>query len=322
MALPAERSVLMTAPLRRGLFWDAARRFRRNRIATLSLVIVAGMVLVAILADLIAPYDTAEQFLKEFSGSGGNPLAQRDTGKFEAPSLQHIFGTDQLARDVFSRTIVGLRISLSAAFFAIVVVTAIGVTLGALAAMGPRWGDDILMRITDIAYSFPDLLLIILLSAAFGSSIFGVEQLLGVDAEILLLFFAISITAWPTTARLVRGQLLTIRETEFAMAAEAIGASPLRRTFRHFLPNATTPVIVEATFLVPRAIIAEATLSFIGIGLSPPTPSLGLMIRDHFAFVSIEWIPLAIPTTVLATLFLAFQFLGDGMRDALDPRAR
>jgi ABC-type dipeptide/oligopeptide/nickel transport system permease subunit len=176
------------------------------------------------------------------------------------------------------------------------------------------------MRATDIAFAFPDLLLIILLSAAFGGSLFGLASIAGVDSQIWLLFFAISITAWPTTARLVRGQLLSIREMEYAVAARSIGASPMRVAWRHLMPNAMGPVIVEATFLVPRAIIAEATLSFIGLGVRPPTPSLGLLINDHFSFVGIQWTALLIPTLLLALLFLAFQFFGDGLRDAMDPR--
>ena len=321
MTLAAGRPAAVATPSRGGLFWNALRRFRRNRLAIASVYVIVALALVAILADVIAPHDTSEQFLTRSVGVTGDPLAPRATGKFEGPSPEHLFGTDQLARDIFSRTVVGLRISLSAALFAIVVVTLIGVLVGSLSAIGPRWVDDVLMRITDIAYSFPDLLLLILLSAAFGNSIFGMQRIAGIDAKILLIFLAISLSAWPTTARLVRGQLLAIREMEFSIAAEAMGASPLRRLLRHMLPNAMSPVIVEATFLVPRAIIAEATLSFIGIGLSPPTPSLGLLIKDHFAFVGIEWTGLAIPTAVLATLFLAFQFVGDGLRDAFDPRA-
>ena len=224
----------------------------------------------AIFADAIAPYGVSEQLLERSGAPPGDPLAPRSTGKFEAPSLDHLFGTDQLARDIFSRTLVGLRISLAAALFAMVVVTLIGVSVGTLAAVGPRWFDDTLMRFTDVAYGFPDLLLMILLSAALGGSVFGAGSVAGVDAKLLLLFLAISLTAWPTTARLVRGQLLAIREMEFAIAAEALGASPWRRVSGHLLPNAMGPVFVEAAFLVPRAIVAEATLSFIGAGLSPP----------------------------------------------------
>jgi len=176
--------------------------------------------------------------------------------------------------------------------------------------------------VTDIAYAFPDLLLIILLRSAFGTEIFGQESILGLESNILLMFLAISLTAWPTMARLVRGQLLSIREMEYTQAAIALGASRTRIAVRHWLPNSMGPVIVEATFLVPRAIFAEAALSFIGVGVSPPTPSLGLLIDEHFKWVLINWTGLAVPTAVLAVLFIAFSFFGDGLRDALDPRSK
>ena len=304
---------------RTGPWSDAYRRLRESRAATVSMLFIIGVILVAIFANLIATHDISEQFLKS-TGTIADPLAPRDTGKFEGPSLNHLFGTDQLARDIFSRTIVGLRISLGAAFFAILIASTIGLLVGSLAAMGGQFMDDLMMRATDIAYAFPDLLLIILLRSAFGNEIFGRSSVLGMDASVLLLFFAISITAWPTMARLVRGQMLAIREQEYAMAARAIGCSPSRVAFRHMLPNTVSPVIVEATFLVPRAIFAEAALSFIGLGVNPPTPSLGTLIADHFGFIALQWTALAIPTLLLALIFLAFQSFGDGIRDALDPR--
>lgn len=303
-------------------FWGMAwLRLRRNRLATVSAFVILGFILVAVFADLIATHDPYEQFLRRGSEAVVDPLGRGGNGKFEAPSTTHLFGTDELARDIFSRTLIGLRISLSAAFFAIVVVTLIGVTVGLLSASGPRWVDDLFMRATDIAYAFPDLLLIILLRAAFGNTIFGMRSVAGVDSAILLLFLAISLTGWPTVARLVRGQILSLRETEFSLAARALGASGRRIAVRHWLPNAAGPVIVEATFLVPRAIFAEAALSFIGLGPPPPTPSLGLLIKSHYAFATVQWTALAIPVALLALLFVAFQFFGDGLRDALDPRS-
>jgi len=307
----------------RGFYSEAWVRLKAHRAAFISLIVIAVLVFVAIFAELIAPYDTAEQFLSEATGAATiDPLAERDTGKYETPTAEHIFGTDQLARDIFSRTIVGLRISLSAAVFAIVVVTILGVLVGTLAAAGPSIADRLLMRVTDVAYAFPDLLLIILLRSAFGTEIFGFQTILGLEANVVLLFLAISLTAWPTMARLVRGQLLSIRETEYTTAAIALGASKTRIAVRHWLPNAMGPVIVEATFLIPRAIFAEAALSFIGVGVSPPTPSLGLLINEHFRFVGITWSGLMFPTVLLAMLFIAFSFFGDGLRDALDPRSK
>ena len=321
--LTSEQSLIIAQKERRkGLFWDAFRRMRKNRAAIVSLVALVVLGLAAIFADVIVPYSPSEQFFEAASGANLNPLDPRATGKYEPPSAEHIFGTDHLARDIFSRTVVGLRISLSAALFGIIVVTVIGVLVGTLAATGPRFMDDLLMRGTDVAFAFPDLLLMILLRSAFGTTIFGMNSIAGIDSTILLLFLAISLTAWPTIARLVRGQLLSIREQEYATAAIAVGASPARVAFRHLLPNALTPVIVEVTFLVPRLIFAEAALSFIGIGISPPTPSLGILLADHFRFVRISWTALAIPCAVLATLYLSFNFFGDGLRDALDPRTR
>ena len=324
MAVAAEtlaRGRTMAAP--RGFYGEAWLRLKANRGAVVSLVVIASLILVAIFAELIAPYDTSEQFLAEASGSTTiDPLRERDTGKYETPTAEHIFGTDQLARDIFSRTVVGFRISLSAAIFAIVVVTTIGVLVGTLAAAGPSIADRLLMRVTDVAYAFPDLLLIILLRSAFGTEIFGLNSILGLEANVVLLFLAISLTAWPTMARLVRGQLLSIRETEYTQAAIALGASRTRIAVRHWLPNAMGPVTVEATFLVPRAIFAEAALSFIGVGVSAPTPSLGLLINEHFRFVGITWSGLLFPTVLLAILFIAFSFFGDGLRDALDPRSK
>jgi oligopeptide transport system permease protein len=305
---------------RSGFFWDAYRRLKRNHAAVVSGFVIIALVFTAVFATAIAPYSPSKQFFKTSTVSVTDPLAPRDTGKFEKPTREHIFGTDQLARDIFSRTVIGLRISLGAAFFAIGVVTVTGIIVGTLAASGPRFVDDLLMRGTDIIYSFPDLLLIILLRSVFGNSLFGFQKILGIDASLLLLFLAIGATAWPTMARLIRGQLLSIRETDYTMAARALGANQWRVAIRHWLPNAVGPAIVELTFLAPRAIFAEAALSFIGIGANPPTPSLGVLISEHQAWVSINWTGVAFPTAVLALLFLAFQFFGDGLRDALDPR--
>jgi oligopeptide transport system permease protein len=299
----------------------AWQRFRRNRSGLAGGVVLLLFVAVALLGPVIATHDPTEQFLAPATGAVLDPMEPRDTGKFEAPSGTHLFGTDQLARDIFSRTLEGLRVSMAAALFTVLIAGGIGIAVGLAAASGPGWLDSLLMRGTDLAYAFPDLLLIILLRAALGDTFFGAHQVLGVDAGVFLLFLAIGLTAWPTMARLVRGQVLSVRETEFSMAAVAIGASPSRIAVRHWLPHAAGPVIVEATFLAPRAIFAEAALSFIGLGVSPPSASLGVLINDHFQFVMVQWTALAIPTAILALLFLGTQYLGDGLRDALDPRA-
>ncbi len=310
------------AGVRHGGAWRAWwRRFRRHRAALAAAVVLLLLAGAALGADTLATHDPTAQYLVSSAEIPLDPLAPRATGKFEPPSADHWLGTDQLARDIYSRTLFGLRISLAAALFAVIVVTLLGVGIGAAAASGSSWVDGTLMRATDLAYAFPDLLLVILLRAALGDEIFGRQSLLGVSSSVLLLFVAISITAWPTMARLVRAQMLVLRAQEFSLAAESLGASRWRLVTRHWLPGVAAPVIVEATFLVPRAIFAEATVSFIGIGIAAPQPSLGTLIADHFGFVTVQWTALAVPITLLVVLFLAFQFLGEGLRQALDPRS-
>lgn len=302
-------------------FWrEAFRRYRRNRPAWIAAWVLLTLAMLALFADVLTPYETSESFFPAPGEAIGDPLAPRETGKFQTPSLEHPLGTDQLARDIFSRTLVGLRISMAAALVAIVVATAFGALVGAGAVLGPRGLDGLLMRTTDVAFAFPSLLLVILLRSALGDTAFGRSQVLGVSADLVVLFLAIALTSWPTMARLVRGQLLAIRRLDHVVAAESLGCSPLRVALRHMLPLAVPVMIVEATFLVPRAIAAEAALSFIGIGATPPTPSLGVLASDHFAFIGVQWTALASTTAVLVLLFLVFQLVGDGLSQALDPR--
>ena len=304
-------------PAAGGAFWpEALRRYRRNRPAWVAAWVLLALVLVAVFAEAISPYSPYEQFLERSEGGAVDPLQPRTTGKFEAPSLAHPLGTDQLARDVFTRTLIGLRISLAAAAVAIAVAT----LLGTLAVLGPRASDALLMRATDAAFAIRALLLVILLRSAFGSTAFGHAALFGVSADLLLLFVAIAFAAWPEMARLVRGQLLSIRELDHVVAAESLGCSPARIAVRHMLPLTLPVMLVQAAFLVPSAIAAEAALSFIGIGAAPPTPSLGVLASDHFAFVAVRWTALASTTALLVAIFLAFQLIGDGLAAALAPR--
>jgi oligopeptide transport system permease protein len=179
--------------------------------------------------------------------------------------------------------------------------------VGVLASVGGRAVDNLLMRLTDVAYAFPDLLLIILLRAIFGGSL-------------LMIMLAIALVNWTTVARLVRGQMLSLRQQDFALAARSLGASEPRVVLRHLLPNALGPVIVVAAFGVPRAIFAEAALSFIGIGVAPPTPSWGSMVQDGYQAIFAFPHLVLFPTLAIALVMMAFTFLGDGLRDVLDPR--
>jgi oligopeptide transport system permease protein len=270
----------------------ALRRLARNRPALAGGIVVVTLGAIALLAPLITPYDYARQDYDAI---------------LRGPSLSHWFGTDALGRDVLSRAIFGARTSLAVGVVAQAIVVGLGLAVGVLASVGGRAVDNLLMRLTDVAYAFPDLLLIILLRAIFGGSL-------------LMIMLAIALVNWTTVARLARGQILSLRQQDFALAARSLGAHEPRVVLRHLLPNALGPIIVVAAFGVPRAIFAEAALSFIGIGVAPPTPSWGSMVQDGYQAIFAFPHLVLFPTLAIALVMMAFTFLGDGLRDALDPR--
>jgi oligopeptide transport system permease protein len=245
-----------------GLWSDAFGRLRKNKLAMVGLVMVILLFLTAIFGPMLAPYPYQSQDLEAVLANGGRPLPPG--------SPNHLLGTDQIGRDLLSRLLDGARISMTVAIVVQVVVLVIGVPIGALAGWFGGRLDNFLMRFTDVMYAFPDLLFIILLSVAFRETFFG-KALDG----LLLVFVAIGLTSWVTVARLVRGQLLSLKETEFVEAAKAIGVSDTRIVTRHLLPNGIGPIIVAVTLGIPAAILAEATLAYIGIGVQPPRASWG-----------------------------------------------
>jgi oligopeptide transport system permease protein len=231
--------------------------------------------------------------------------------------MSHVLGTDPNGRDMLSLLLDGAQISMTVAFVVQIVVVLIGVPIGAIAGWFGGRIDNLLMRFTDVVYAFPDLLFIILLSVAFRDTALG-HALNGV----LLVFIAIGIVAWVTVARLVRGQLLSLKETEFVEAAKAIGVSDFNIVVRHLVPNAIGPVIVAITLGVPGAILAEATLAFIGVGVQPPRASWGALISLGVDQIRLyPWLTL-LPGILIATALMSFTFLGDGLRDALDPKLK
>jgi oligopeptide transport system permease protein len=287
-----EISVEVPRRISRGLYRDAWRRLTKNKLAIAGLVFIALMVLVAIFADVLAPYDPNRLF----------PGAS-----YQRPSPVHWLGTDDVGRDVLSRLIHGARVSLSVAIFVQVLILVIGLSIGGIAGYFGGRIENLLMRFTDVFYAFPDLLFVIIITAAIGSSIFNI-------------FLAIGLVNWTDLARLVRGQLLSLRERDFVQAARSLGASPPRLIIQHLLPNAAGPIIVRLTYGVPQAIFTEAVLSFIGLGVRPPTASWGSMIqRGNEAIFSAPYMVL-FPAVTIALTMLAFNFVGDGLRDALDPQ--
>lgn len=276
------------------LWGDAWIRLRRNKLAVAGGVVIIIVALAAIFAPFITPYDFAKQDM--------NAILQ-------TPNSQHWFGTDGLGRDVFARLLYGARTSLSVGIFTQFIVLFIGLPIGAFAGSIGGRVDNLLMRFVDIMYGFPDILLIILLRSILGGSIY-------------MIFLAIGLVSWVNVARLVRGQVLSLRQRDFVSAARAMGGSTGYITFRHLLPNSLGPIIVAVTFGVPRAIFSEAALAYIGIGIKPPTPSWGAMIRDGADVIFAAPYLVVVPAVAIAVLMLAFTFLGDGLRDALDPRLR
>ncbi|HEX3721862.1 MAG TPA: ABC transporter permease [Nitrolancea sp.] len=297
---------------RRGPWQDAWRRLKKNRMAVLSIGIIAIFLFLAIFATTLAPYSYQKQDLLEI---------------YQGPSSSHWLGTDALGRDMLSRLLYGSRISMSVALVTVLIVLLIGVPLGLISGYYGGALDMVIMRIVDIGYAFPSLLLIIMLSSFLGAWLPQIKSgplvLLkdGYNSTggLVGVIIALSIFGWLSLARLVRGQVLSLKQQEFIEGARGIGASNRRIMFLHLLPNALAPVIIAAALYVPSFIIAEAGLSFIGLGVKPPTPSWGIMISDGVqAIQSYPYVALE-PGLAIALLLLAFNFLGDGLRDALDP---
>ncbi len=276
-------------------FWNLVfRRFLRHRVAVAGLVILAAICSMAVLAGVLAP---------------GSPTAI-DAGAFQAaPSATHILGTDSVGRDVLSRLIYAARVSLTVGLLAVGMYVVIGVAAGAAAGYYGGTIDLVLSRIMDVMLSFPPLIIIL-----FAVSVFGRPSLWNV-------IIVLGLLGWPPVARLVRGQVLSLRQQEFVHAASALGASDFRVVARHLLPNAMAPVLVAATFGTANAILVEAALSFLGMGVQPPTPSWGNMLTDAQSLTVLErmpwlWVP---PGFMILISVLVINFVGDGLRDALDP---
>jgi ABC-type dipeptide/oligopeptide/nickel transport system permease subunit len=319
-----EVSAVLTQALARpprSLWRDAWVRLLRNRAAILGSLIILFFLAVAILAPIIAPHNP----LKIHDGKGYLPPAWvRESSTGKVGDRQFLLGTDNLGRDVLSRVIYGARVSMVVGFIPVTIILVVGVSIGLLA--GYRGGrlDNLLMRFADIVYAFPDLLFFIIVMTALRDTKIG--QLLN---GLVLLFVALSIVNWVGVARLVRGQVLALKEKEFIEAARMVGVSSGQIMVRHILPNSLGPIIVSAAFSIPGMIITEAVLGYLGLGLRPATDpkaifitSWGaLLLEGQTAINAQPWLLLA-PAICVALVVLAFNYVGDGLRDALDPRLR
>jgi len=277
--------------MKRREFWA---RFRRNRLAMTGLTLVAGMFVVSLAAPFLAPYDPNSIDLKAV---------------LMAPSGEHLLGTDPLGRDVLSRIIYGSQVSLKVGFVAVGLATLIGLLVGAVAGYYGGWVDQLLMRLVDLMLCFPTFFLILAVIAILEPSIWNIMVVIG-------------LTSWMGVARLVRAEFLSLREREFVMAARALGASDARLIWRHLLPNALAPVMVSATLGVAGAILTESALSFLGLGVQPPTPSWGNILTAGKDNIEIAWWLSFFPGLAILVTVMSYNLLGEGVREAIDPRLK
>ncbi len=270
-------------------FWA---RFKRNRMAMTGLALVLGLFVLALLAPWLSPYDPDLIDLKQV---------------LMPPSAGHLLGTDTLGRDVLSRIIFGSRVSLLVGFVAVGIATLIGLLVGSLAGYYAGVVDQVLMRLVDLMLCIPTLFLILAVIAGLGPSIWNIMVVIG-------------LTSWMGVARLVRAEFLSLREREFVAAARALGATDARLILRHLLPNALVPVMVSATLGVAGAILTESALSFLGLGVQPPTPSWGNILTAGQANIEIAWWLSLFPGLAILITVMSYNLLGEGIREAIDPR--
>lgn len=269
------------------------QRIKNNKLALCGIVLIIFLIGIALFSSILAPYDPIEQNLIE---------------RLQPPSSKHWMGTDDLGRDLLSRLIFGTRISLSVGFVAVLIATLLGTLVGLLAGYSGKWIDSILMRLVDILLCFPTFFLILMVIAFLEPNILNVMVVIG-------------ITSWTGLARLVRGETLSLREREFILAAKSLGLSTQRILFLHLLPNVIAPILVSATLGVGSAILIESALSFLGLGVQPPTASWGNILTTGKDYIHFAWWLSLFPGLAILMTVLAFNLLGEGLRDALDPRS-
>ncbi|MCZ7543155.1 MAG: ABC transporter permease [Anaerolineae bacterium] len=273
------------------------RQFRRHRLALFSLGLLIVLSVVALFAEQLAPYDPNDIDPR-------NPNVIR--GYPQPPDATHLLGTDDFNRDLLSRALYGMRLSMLVGVFAMLIGVSVGVVVGTVAGYAGGALDNALMRTVDIFLSVPSFMLFLALNALLQPGIWAIVLILGMFS-------------WMEVSRLVRAEFLALKERDFVLAAHAIGVTPRQMVMRHLLPNAMAPIIVAATLAIPAAILSESALSFIGLGVPPPDASLGSMLQDAKAWLIDAWWMWIIPGALISVIVLAFNFVGDGLRDALDP---
>ena len=312
-------------------FRDGCRRLLKNKVATISLIVIVLITLSAIILPALWPY-SYDQMLGVRPGkpvdSSYNNLAPFTWGKTELKKIAageklfpHVFGTDAHGRDYFIRVVYGARISLAVGFFASLIVLAIGMTIGSIAGYFGGKVDIVIMRIVDIIYSLPDMLVIILLAVVLGKTL-NVEGTIleKIGANIISMFIVFGLLYWVSMARLIRGQILSLRQQEYVLSARTTGASGRWIIRKHLLPNCISVIIISTALQIPNAIFTESFLSFMGLGVNAPMPSLGSLASDALSGINTYTYRLVIPALAICLIVLSLNLFGDGLRDAFDPK--
>lgn len=266
---------------------------KSNYLFTLGIIICLFWIVMAVIAPIVAPYD---------------PIVQDLTLRLKPPSSEHLFGTDNFGRDIFSRVIYGGRYSMLAGCLTVIMAGVIGTFYGAIAGYVGGWVDNVMMRLSEMILSFPSLILAMIINAVLGSNLFNT-------------MFALVIVAWPTYARMMRSVVLSVKENEYVTASEALGASRIRILMKEVIPNSITSVLIMATTDIGNQILMFSTLSFLGLGSAPPTPEWGMMVSDGVDYFNKFWVA-GFPGLAIFTMAVGANFIGDGLRDLLDPKLR